>query len=122
MPLLSDYALREEWEEMCWRKIRSSEKLLKLLITSHERRDLVMRAVILDRLAAGKSYKEIVRELSISPQTVSGVKKSLLEERKYKSYTKNKRREGNARNLRQNQKKKSCGISRRTKYGITRIL
>ena len=123
MPSPNDYASRGEWEEACWRKILASEKLLKLLITLYERRDLIMRAVTLDRIIAGKSYNEIVRELQISPQTVSGIKKSLLTDNKYKSYVKQSKggKRNSVRNLRQMQKKRFYGISRRTKYGTIRI-
>ena len=44
-----------------------------------------MRVAIMNRLALGKSYREIGKELWISSQTVSGIKKA-VDEKSYRSY------------------------------------
>ncbi|OGY99518.1 MAG: hypothetical protein A2945_01520 [Candidatus Liptonbacteria bacterium RIFCSPLOWO2_01_FULL_52_25] len=82
---LGDYTSRKEWEDACWKKIVESEELLQLLITSHERHDIVMRAAAIDGLASGKSYRKIAEELWLSSQTISGIKKA-MDEKAYRSY------------------------------------
>jgi hypothetical protein len=59
--------------------------LLQLLLTSHERRDLVRRAAALEGLVSGKSYRQIGEELWLSPQTINVVKKA-INENNYRSY------------------------------------
>src|SRR3989344_7123234 len=85
VPSLEDYSSRKEWEAACWKKIIESEELLQLLITSHERHDIVMRAAAIDSIASGKSYRKIAEELWLSSQTISGIKKA-MDEKAYKSY------------------------------------
>ena len=119
MPLTSDYSSRAEWETVCWRKIITSKELLQLLITSHERHDLVMRAVALDRLIAGKSYKQISEELWLSPQTISVLKKALKEDN-YRSYLERSKKERKKKQYSSwpvSFKPRRSGTPRRTKYG-----
>lgn len=85
LPQRNHFSSREMWEISCWKNITKSEMLLHLLITPHERHDLVMRAGVLEGLISGKSYREIGKELWVSPQTISGIKKA-TEERIYESY------------------------------------
>ena len=59
---ISRYSSRKEWENACWGKILKSEELLGLLITPYERRNLVMRAAAIERLHAGKGYRQIAEE------------------------------------------------------------
>src|SRR3989344_6766466 len=92
MPPINNYSSRKEWEAVCWKKILRSKNLLKLLITAHERRDLVMRAAAIDRILSGKSYNQIGEELWLSPQTVSGIKKA-LREKIYTSYLERSKKE-----------------------------
>ncbi|MFH1161816.1 MAG: hypothetical protein V1696_00870 [Candidatus Jorgensenbacteria bacterium] len=125
MPLVSDYSSRTEWETACWRKLLQSKELLRLLVTSHERHNLVMRAAALDRLIAGKSYKQIGRELWLSPQTISGIKKALKEKsyqsyQSYQSYLERSKKERKKRKYSFNSlpaKARSRGRPHRTKYG-----
>lgn len=92
LPSINEYPSRKEWEEACWRKIIKSEELLKLLATSHERHDLVMRAATLKELALGKGPRQISRELFISSQTINVIKKS-MDENNYRSYLERSKKE-----------------------------
>jgi len=119
IPSVGDYLSREEWENACWRKVSESKELLRLLITSYERHNLVMRAAALQGLASGKSYREIGKELWLSPQTVSGIKKA-ASERTYRSYLERSKKERKRRKYDSglsSPKPKYRGRPRRTKYG-----
>ena len=119
MPPISDYASRKEWEAACWKKIAGSEKLLWLLVTSHERHDIVMRAAAVDGIASGKSYRTIGAELWLSPQTISGIKKA-LSEKAYNSYRERSKKERKKRvySIIESRERKRRGTPRRTKYGV----
>lgn len=120
LPLVSSYPSRKDWELACWRKILKSEGLLQLLITPHERHDLVMRAAALEGLAAGRSYKTIGEALWLSPQTISGVKKA-LNEKSYLSYLERSKKERKKRKYSESvspKKPRPRGRPRRTKYGV----
>ena len=120
MPSPRDYSSRNEWEAACWEKIVGSEELLRLVVTSHERHDIVMRIAALARLVSGVSYQKIGEELWLSPQTISGIKKA-VSEKTYRSYLERSKKE---------RKKRVCstigeprwhrprGTPRRTKYGV----
>ena len=119
IPPMNQYPSRKEWEAAAWERVLTSTDALRLLVTAHERRAIVMRAAALDRISSGKSYRDIGRELWLSPQTVSGIKKA-VKEKIYRSYLERSKHErkkkvyhpqGAAR------KEKSFGIPRRTKYG-----
>ncbi len=119
LPQIGDYSSRMEWEAACWEKISKSEKLLRLLVTSHERRDLVMRAACLHGLVSGKSYRQIGEELWLSPQTVSGIKRA-IHEKNYRSYLERSKKERRKRQYSFSSarvKSKPSGWPRRTKYG-----
>lgn len=119
MPQLSAYSSRTEWETDCWQKILQSKELLRLLVTSHERHDLVMRAAALDRLITGKSYSQIGEELWLSPQTISSIKKS-LKEKNYRSYLERSKKERKKRKYSfqvSPAKARPRGRPQRTKYG-----
>ncbi len=122
LPLLGDYSLRKEWEEACWHTILKSEELLQLLVTSHEKRDLVMRAAVMDALAAGQSQRQISRELFPSPQTINGVKKAMVE-RNYRSYAERSKKERKKKRYDESvtPKPKHRGRPVRTKYGTVYI-
>ncbi len=88
LPPLSRYASRKEWEHACWQKILNSEKLKDILgiaVTSYERHNLVMRVATIERINSGKRFNEISKELWLSPQTISSIKKS-ISGTNYKSY------------------------------------
>jgi len=108
-----------ERETACWHKILKSEELLQLLITSYERHNLVMRVAALEGLAAGKSYRQIGRELWLSPQTISGIKKA-LREKNYRSYLERSKKERKKKKYSfsaASAKSRPSGTPRRTKYG-----
>jgi len=127
IPSIDNYSSREEWETACWRKILESKELLPLLITSHERRDLVRRAAAMDMLISGKSYQEIGNELWVSPQTISVIKKA-MNENAYRSYLERSHRERKKRkyspslvsaksSVSAKSRARPYGRPRRTKYG-----
>lgn len=117
MPLLGNYRSRAEWEDACWHKISESKEILELISTSSERHDLVMRAAAINALILGKSYREIGKELWLSPQTISGIKKT-LDEDSYKSYPGRKERKKKVYSHSDTRKYGPRGTPRRTKYGI----
>lgn len=124
MPLLSKYPSRKEWEIACWRKIAKSKELLQLLVTSHERHDLVLRAVATEGLISGKSYREIGRETWLSSQTISGIKKALTG-KEYRSYMERSKQERKAKKYDSTffstPSEKLRGRLQRTKYGTIRM-
>lgn len=123
LPPINYYPSRKEWERACWQEILISQKLLELLITVYERHNLIMRAVALDRLIAGKTYKQISEELRLSPQTISVIKKTLTE-KNYRSYLERSKKERKKRIYSSGlafSKQKPRGIPRRTKYGTIYI-
>ena len=123
IPEVSSFRSRKEWEEGCWQKILGSRRALELIITPHERHDLVMRVAALNFLETGKSYRQIGRELWLSPQTISGIKKS-SKEGGYRSYSERSKKERKPKNYSPNKKPRSTrpeGIPRPTKYGTIYI-
>jgi uncharacterized protein YerC len=76
-PAVGEYSSRKEWERDCWEELQKSPELLKLLVTPYERRNLVLRAAVIDRIKSGKSYREIEEELWLSSQTISVIKKAI---------------------------------------------
>jgi len=114
---IKDFNSRKEWQSSCWKKILKSENLLAFLITPHERNDLVMRAAVMSGIASGKSYREISKELWVSSQTISVIKKA-VNEKTYRSYlgrNERKQREYSV-DIRPVQARR-YGKRRRTKYG-----
>lgn len=85
LPSLSHYSSRKEWEGACWRKLLKSRDSLELLVTSHERHNLIMRAAVIDGINSGEKYRQIAEELWLSPQTISSIKKA-INGSNYKSY------------------------------------
>lgn len=123
MPPVSDYPSRVAWEAACWKKLAAARGLLHLFITAHERHDLVMRAVALDRLLSGKSYRQIGDELWLSPQTVSGIKKA-FKEKSYRSYlerSKTERKKIIRHSLGRPAQSRPNRSPVRTKYGIVHL-
>lgn len=123
MPKIENYSSRAEWEKACWRKIMASKDLLDTLIASSERHDLVMRAAAIDALASGKSYREIGKELWLSPQTISVIRKALTENN-YRSYSERGKKERKKKIYSYSAEprhRKSRGTPRKTKYGVVYI-
>ncbi len=120
LPLINDCASRKEWEDISWRKILESKKLLQSLVTFHERHDLIMRAAILEGLMSGKGQRELSRELSVSLQTINAVKKAIVEDN-YRSYLERSKKERKKKKYSvgpASAKTKRKGRPIRTKYGI----
>lgn len=121
LPPIKNYSSRREWQDACWQKILGSKELLQLLLSAHERRRLVLRAAALEDLASGKSYRQISKELWLSLQTISGIKKA-VSEKEYRSYLERSKKERKKRKytgdgLLSSKPKKSRGRPVRTKYG-----
>ncbi len=119
MPVVGNYHSRAEWETVCWQKMLASKGLLELLITSNERHNLVMRAAATGALLSGKSYKEIEKELWLSSQTISSIKKALTDNN-YRSYLERGKKERKKRvysHIAKSWRTRPRGTPRRTKYG-----
>jgi len=122
LPLVSDYPSRKEWEIGCWKHIAKTEASLWSFITHYERHNIVMRVAVFQKLVSGKSYREIGRELWVSPQTISSIVKS-IKEKKYRSYiewSKGKRKSkksGSLFSVSSRSKRKRV----RTKFGTTYV-
>ena len=119
LPDVNLFASRKEWEEACWRKLLQSKKWLHRIITPYERHNIIMRAAAAHRLNKGASYNDIGKELWLSPQTISTIKKGM--NGGYQSYaergkTERKKRVYSSMSHSSRQHRK-IGIPRRTKYG-----
>ena len=124
LPPISHYPSRKEWENACWNEILKSKKIIKTLTTSYERHNLVMRVAVITGINLGKKYKQIAEELWLSPQTISGIKKT-LKENGYKSYRERSKKERKKKVYSSDpatkQKEKDYGRFVRTKYGKIRL-
>lgn len=119
IPAVGAYPSRKAWEEACWQHILRSPEWLNLL-TSYERRNIVMRVAVAHRLDAQMSYRDIGNELWLSSQTISAIKKGIGEKR-YRSYAdrgKTERRKKVYSSIpRAARPSPKIGIPRKTKYG-----
>ena len=79
LPSLDAFQSRKEWEAACLNKVLETKGVLEILLTPKERHNLVIRAAAVESLASGKSYRQIGRELWVSPQTLSGLRKAVAE-------------------------------------------
>ncbi|MBI2011006.1 MAG: hypothetical protein HYS89_02125 [Candidatus Colwellbacteria bacterium] len=91
------------------------------LVTPYERRNLVLRTAVMEKLRLGKSYRQIAEELWLSSQTISVIKKA-TKETSYRSYydrgkTERKKKVYSHRKPPPDLKK-LYGPSVRTKYGV----
>jgi hypothetical protein len=119
MPPIDRYPSRREWEVACWKKLLSSPELLNLLTTTNERHSLVLRAAAVSRIHEGGGSRQIARELWLSRQTISGIRKA-LREHTYKSYWqrgKTERKRGSRSNRTYRTAREPHGRAVRTKYG-----
>ena len=120
LPPPDNYSSRKEWETAGWKKVAGSDELLDLLVSTHERHAIVMRAAALEGLAAGKSYQKIGDELWLSSQTISSIKKA-ADEKTYRSYSersKQTRKKRRLSSIPSPPKRRPKGTLRHTKYGI----
>ena len=123
LPPLHRYSSRREWENACWQKLLKSKSFLKSLVTSYERHNLVMRAAVKEGIRSGKRFKELSREIGLSPQTVSSIKKALSEGgyRSYRERGKTERKKKTYSILQTVSKRRPYGRAVRTKYGTVYI-
>lgn len=86
---------RKYWEERAWKEFLESSKNAKSLnqlteffdslLSNSEKKVIMRRLSIFSMLKAGKSYKEISKNLWVSSKTVSAIKKSIVGNKRYKS-------------------------------------
>ncbi len=70
------------------------EKMLGMLLTVHEKKQMIKRASAISLLRQGGSYSEIGKSLWLSPTTISAIRKSIRTQTGYISrYTRNKKHE-----------------------------
>lgn len=104
VPSLDKFKSRKEWEAYIWKKLVSGwskansaqeiEKSLNMLITAHEKKQIIKRASAISLLKQGKSYREIGKMLWLSPTTISAIRKSMRAQTGYIScYTRSKKHE-----------------------------
>jgi uncharacterized protein YerC len=96
LPLLSDFPTRQQWEAATWEilterlvkvtNLAELKEILQFLLSPHERHTLTYRALAASRIQSHISYSEIGQELWLSPQTISALKKSLIEGEYKSSY------------------------------------
>ena len=129
LPRVKNFSSRAEWEKAAWEnfveqlsvlKSSAAVKIVLDLTTSiHERRTILLRAATLTRLHAGESYRTIGRELWVSPQLISAIRKAV----KKRSYESNWRRAKEQRiqkqraRIRARDAKPDPIVYRNTKYG-----
>ena len=103
--------------------ITDSKKIAELPMTLDERNKIVLRIAILERLQENKSYRDIEKELWISPQTISEIKRN-AHGNNYRSYYERSKTE-RKRKLYHHETipKKSMSDGRRvkTKYGTIHV-
>ena len=104
IPADNKFKSKNEWESYIWAKIvkgfaesnsaKEIEKSLDMLLTRHEKIQIINRASAISLLKREMSYREIGRMLWLSPQTISAIRKSIRSEGGYTSrYTRNKKSE-----------------------------
>lgn len=86
---------RKYWEESAWKeflknaeKDKSAKRLVEFfdnILSSSEKKEIMKRLAIFSMLKAGKSYKEISEILWVSAKAISAIKKSIIENKGYKS-------------------------------------
>ena len=94
LPLVTDFPSRRHWEAAVWEILLERlttvtsapelKKILDFLLSPHERHNMVFRALTASRVKSGIGFREIGRELWLSSDTISAIKKSFLES-EYKS-------------------------------------
>ncbi len=95
VPMVTDFTSRSLWEEKVWhtimsylttvRKPEEMKSLLEVLISSYERSLFVRRMAAIHRISQKHSYRTIGKELWLTNQTISAIKKA-LEGKHYRSY------------------------------------
>ncbi len=104
IPSVNKFKSRKEWEKHIWSLLikilvkanstQEIEKLLNMLLTAHEKKQMIKRASAVSLLKQGKSYQEIGEILWLSPVTISAIRKSMHAQKGYiSSYARNKKPE-----------------------------
>ena len=104
IPSINKFNSRKEWEDYVWlvlikeivksNSIKKLEKMLGMLLTGHEKKQMIKRASAISLLKQGKSYSEIGEVLWLSPTTISAIRKSLRTKEGYVTrYMRNKKPE-----------------------------
>ena len=110
IPSINKFKSRKDWESRMWSKLiegftkinspQEMEKSLNLLLTTHEKTQMIKRASAISLLKQGKSYSEIGKMLWLSPTTINAIRKSIRAQEGYVSdYTWNKKLEKNQKPL-----------------------
>ena len=104
IPSVGKFKSRKEWEDYIWSQltkklaeigsVKEIEDSLNILLTMHEKKQMIKRASAISLLRQGKSYLEIGERLWLSPTTISAIRKSMRTKGEYVSrYTRNKKPE-----------------------------
>src|SRR3989344_4262956 len=102
IPSVNKFKSRKEWGKYVWsvlikemaksNSIKELEKILDVLLTSHEKQQMIRRASAVSFLKQGKSYREIGQILWLSPNTINAIRKSIRTQEGYVShYMRNKK-------------------------------
>lgn len=91
---VNDFATRKDWETKAWEDFivwcascdsATLKIIMESIMSTHERGLITRRAAAIEKIIVGTPYREIGRELWLTNQTISSIKKGL----KTQSYTSN---------------------------------
>ena len=127
-PPIKSTSSKKEWQKSVWKLLIANldRSVLDALLTESEKKNISIRAVAMERIATGASYTDIGKELWLSPQTISAIKKGVLE-KQYASYrirsktTRRKRQYHSKGALAAPRPQHRAGRRVRTKYGSIRM-
>jgi DNA-binding CsgD family transcriptional regulator len=96
MKNIKEFNSRKDWINFTWSTILADVKnpqfanMLNVLISAHEKENIVNRLAALIFIEQGKSYKQIGEELWVSPTTIRSLKRITDNNysKEYKSYNK----------------------------------
>src|SRR3990167_831430 len=102
--IVNKFKSRKEWKVYVWKKITEGlaktnsvpeiERSLDMLLTAHEKEQMIKRVAAISFIKQGKSYREIGRILWLSPTTINAIRKSIRMKKGYISdYMHNKKPE-----------------------------
>ena len=128
LPKVKSFATRKEWEAAAWREFvrqcaaldaHELQKVLQLVTSPHERRVMTLRAAVIPHLQSDAKYRDIGRELWVSPQMISAIKKGMLAQGYVSNWGKAKaqRRERVIARVRKYEKRPLPKRHYKTKYG-----
>ncbi len=128
IPLLSTFSSRKTWEVSAWNAfvkhisgrahMNETRAFLDLVLTPTERKNILLRATAIARLQNGIGPSEVSKELWLTRQTISAIKKA-IRERSYRSYNERGKTERKERALGSILPERKPYRRRvRTKYGV----